>query len=48
MCVARGGELELKNLYISKDKIFDFKFSKSPYFVNHLSECNSTCTIDTM
>ena len=48
MCGSGGGGARAQNLYISKDKIFDFKCSKSAYFVNHLSESNSTCTIDTM
>ena len=30
------------------DRIFAFKFSRSPYFDNHLSENIHTCTIDTL
>ena len=43
-----GGARAQKLVHIQKIIFYDFKLSKSPYFVNHLSESNSTCTIDTM
>ena len=47
-CWLVGVGLEAKSSTYPKDRIFAFKFSRSPYFDNHLSESILTCTMDTL